>query len=339
MPVARYRRFGIGKRLRALASVLVALLGAGAFVPAAVGAQDEEPASRWSVGVTAGTYSPRLAQLNEALETPGLVLLQDPNFLIPRNQELPATVRDAAAPELSANASYGLEVQWQLRQRLAVVFMLLNWQGQSRVSDTITMALRSNLPPVDVPRTARYNLNLNQFWVGWRYSLFDRPSKGRLFLNIGVAGLAVADLTMDALLKVNPGPDDPLDLSFASISSTEVHGTAYSSRYGIGGEFFMSRQISVGFHANYIFGEFSTFRVSRYFPSGFSELPPIPPQTTNSLPDNVLPSNHALPVVGERLQTATISQPSESVEVVENPTRVRLDLRGLEVAFMLRVYY
>jgi len=217
--------------------------------------------------------------------------------------------------------------------------MLLNWQGRSEISDTITMNLRSNLPAVDVPRTARYNMNLNQFWLGWRYSLFDVPGQGRLFVNIGVAGLAVADLTMDALLKVNPAPGDPLDISFASISSTEVHGTAYSSRYGVGGEYFVTRKISIGFQANYIFGEFSTFRVKRYFPSGFSELPPIPPETTNSLPDNVLPSNHALPVVGEQLQTATISEPRETVEVVENPINVRLDLRGVEVNAMIRVYY
>jgi len=316
------------------------LPGLGALPPTAAAAEaEEEPANRWSVGLTAGSYAPRLSQINDALAEPGLVLLQDPNFLIPRNQDLPVEVRDAAAPELSGNASYGMELQWQMRQRLSVVFMVLNWQGQSQVSDTITMALRSNLPPVDVPRTARYNLNVNQLWLGWRYALFDRPGKGRLFLNFGVAGLAVADLTMDTLLKVNPGPDEPLDISFASISSTEVHGRAYSSRYGIGGEFFMTRQISVGFHANYIFGEFDTFRVSRYFPSGFSELPPIPPQTTNSLPDNVLPSNHAQPVPGEQLQTADITTPRDTVEVVNNPTNVRLDLRGVEVAFTLRVYY
>jgi|GEM_PF-910980 len=313
---------------------------AAPVIPAAPPVPEEEgPSTRWSVGITAGTYTPRLRQLNEALATSGLVLLQDPNFLIPRNQDLPATTRDVAVPELSGRASYGVELQWQLRERVGLVFMLLNWEGNSSTSDTITMALRSNLPPVDVPRTARYNLNLNQFWVGWRYSVFDRPGQGRIFVNIGLAGLAVADFTMDALLKVQPGPGDPVDLSFASISSTEVHGTAYSSRYGVGGEYFLTPKISFGFHVNYIFGAFSRFRVSRYFASGFSELPPIPPETTNSLPDNVLPTNHALPVVGDQVQTATISQPRDAVEIVENPTDVNLDLRGYEVSAMIRVYY
>jgi hypothetical protein len=267
------------------------------------------------------------------------VVLQDPNFLIPRNQDLPVTERDVSTAPLTDEISYGIEAQWQARPRVAVVFMLLNWQGRSTISDVITMALRSNLPPVDVPRTARYNLNLNQFWVGWRYSLFDSPGKSRLFINLGVAGYAVADLTMDALLKVIPDPQNPIDLNFASISSTEVHGTAFTSRYGVGGEYFLSDHVSMGFHANYIFGQVTDFTVSRYFPSGFSELPPIPPETTNSLPDNVLPTNHALPVVGEPLQTAVVTTPREAVEIVQNPTNVVLNLKGVEASFMLRVYY
>jgi len=295
--------------------------------------------SRWSVGITAGSYTPSLAQFNDALHKAGLVILQDPNFLIPRNQDLPATERDVSTPPLTDQISYGIEAQWQVQPRVAVVFMLLNWQGRSTISDTITMALRSNLPPVDVPRTARYNLNLNQFWVGWRYSLYDNPGKSRLFVNLGVAGYAVADLTMDALLKVIPDEQNPIDLNFASISSTEVHGTAFTSRYGVGGEYFLTDHVSMGFHANYIFGQVTTFKISRFFPSGFSELPPIPPETTNSLPDNVLPTTHEQPVVGENLQTAIVSEPREAVEILQDPTNVSLNLKGIEASFMLRVYY
>jgi hypothetical protein len=295
--------------------------------------------SRWSIGITAGTYTPSLGQFNDALHKAGLVILQDPNFLIPRNQDLPVTQRDVSTPPLTDEISYGVEAQWQARPRVAVVFMLLNWQGRSTISDTITMALRSNLPPVDVPRTARYNLNLNQFWVGWRYSLYDNPGKSRLFINLGVAGYAVADLTMDALLKVIPDEQNPIDLNFASISSTEVHGTAFTSRYGVGGEYFLTNHVSMGFHANYIFGQINTFRISRFFPSGFTELPPIPPETTNSLPDNVLPTTHQDPVVGEQLQTAIVTEPREAVEIVQNPTDVTLNLRGVEASFMMRVYY
>lgn len=293
---------------------------------------------RWSIGLTAGTYTPDLRQLNAVLADPNVALLQDPNFLIPRNENLPASVRNVSMPELASELNYGVEAQWQWRDRVSLVLMTQNWQGRSSVSDTITMALRSNLPPIDVPRTARYNLNLNHIWLGWRYSLFDRPGHGSLFLNLGIAGLAVADFTMDTLLKVNQ-KDGALDLNFASISSTEVHGTAYSSRYGLGGEFFVGKKMSIGFHANYIFGEMNDFRIARYFPSGFSELPPIPPQTTNSLPENILPSNHALPEDGSQLLAAEITEPRENVEVVSNPRPILLDLDGWEFAFMARIYY
>lgn len=319
-----------------LLSLCVAL--APTVARAATEGEQTGPAKRWSIGLTAGAYSPDLRQLNAVLADPNTALLQDPNFLIPRNEALPASLRNVSTPELTSELSYGMEAQWYWRDRVSLVLMTQNWQGRSKKSDTVTMSLRSNLPPIDVPRTARYNMNLNHIWLGWRYALFDRPDHGSLFLNLGIAGLAVADFTMDTLLKVNQAGDG-IDLNFASISSTEVHGTAYSSRYGLGGEFFVGKNMSIGFHANYIFAEMNEFRIARYFPSGFSELPPIPPQTTNSLPENILPSNHALPESGAPLLAAEITEPRENVEVVNNPRPVILDLDGWEFAFMARVYY
>lgn len=291
---------------------------------------------RWSFGLTAASYRPDLRQINDVLINPQLALLQDPNFLIPRNQDTPAEVRNIGTPPLTNDLSYGVEAQWEWKPRVSVVFMVLNWQGRTQLSDTITMSLRSNLPPIDVPRTARYNLNVNQLWWGWRYALFDDPGKGRIFANIGLIGLAVADFTMDSLLKVN---ETALGLNFASISSTEVHASGFTSRYGLGGEYFVKENASFGFHVNYVFGELNDFKVSRFFPSGFSELPPIPPQTTNSLPEDVLPPDYAVPVEGETLQVADIVHPREGVERVVRPRDVVLDLDGWDIGFTFRFYY
>jgi len=316
--------------------VVVPLLVASPDIAQAEGG-DEDERARWSIGLLAGTYSPDTRKLDSILSTSGTVLLQDPNFLIPRNQDLSARQRDISVEGLAGDLSYGLEAQWQLLDRVSVVFMVLNWQGRVTQQDVITMSLRSNLPPVDVPRTARYNLNVSQLWLGWRYSLFESPGNGRLYANFGVAGLATADMTMDALLKVNEA--ETLGVNFASISSTEVRGKAYTSRYGLGGEYYLGDHVSVGFHANRVFGEVNEFDVARYFPSGFSEFPPLPPNSTNSLPDNVLPSNHAQPVPGEPLQYATIDEPREAVELVRNPRNLLLDLDGWDMGFFLRVYY
>ncbi len=293
---------------------------------------------RFSVGLTAGNYAPDLRQLNHALATPGLAILQDPNFLIPQNQDLPVGVRDVAAPALASQVNYGAEAQWVLTRRLSILVMALNWQGRSTISDTITMQLRSNLPSVQVPRTARYNFNLNQIWLGWRFNLFNEPKLGRLFINVGLAGLSVADFTIDALLKVNQ-PDQPRIRDFASISSTEFHGTSFSSRYGGGGEVFIGQNISLGFNFNYTFGEIQSFRVRRYFPSGFSELPPLPPETIAGLPDNVLPNIPALPLEGDVLSTAQVTVTRDNTEIVGESTPVSIDLDGWEFAFTLRIYY
>jgi len=69
------------------------------------------PASRWSVGLTAGTYTPGLKAFNHALNTPGLVIMQDPNFLIPRNENLPVEIRDVGVADLSSSVNYGMETQ------------------------------------------------------------------------------------------------------------------------------------------------------------------------------------------------------------------------------------
>ncbi len=300
--------------------------------------QKEKINRRWSVGLTAGVYNPSFQTLNNALNTPGLVIVQDPNFLIPQNQDLPIEIRDVAAADLTSTINYGMEGQWDWTDRVSFVVMALNWQGRSQVSDEITMSLRSNLPPVTVPRTARYNMNINQLWLGWRLSIFNRPNQGRLYVNLGVAGISVADFTADALIKVQLPADQNIP-SFASISSTEFHGTAYSTRYGVGGEVVLSKNISVGFHINYIFGEMQKFRVKRYFPSGFTELPPIPPTSTNNLPPNVIPSTFAPPEVGDQLSTAQVEVARETTELLGETTDLVLDLDGWDAAFTFRVYY
>jgi len=331
-------RYGWGNRARF--AVLAVALAVGA--PKAGMAQEMVQEGRWAIGLTGGSYAPKLRQLNAVLAQPGQVILQDPNFLIPRNQDLPVVIRDVGTPGLTSAASYGIEAVWEWQPRVSFVFSALNWQGRSSMEDTITMSLRSNLPPIDVPRSARYNLNLNQLWVGWRYSFFDRPREARLFANINIAGLAVADWSMDTLLKVQQEPGSLIP-SFASISSAEFHGTAYSSRYGLGGEVFISENISLGFQSNYILSTLNKLRMTRFFPAGFAELPPLPPTPVSVGgvidPPNLVPTVHALPEGPEQLTTATVTEPREAKEVVSNPTPVDLDLNGWEFAFTFRIYY
>lgn len=306
--------------------------------------------SRLSVAYTMGVYQPSLKTLNKILGDPHLAILEDPNYLLPRNRLLPVEVRNIVSPEITGKTNYGLEVQWEATDKLSLVATLSLWQGESTAQDTITTFLRQDLPPVSAPRTATYNLTVNQIWLGWKYNLFHDPDKGRFFINVGLLGVSRADLMMDSLVQVNSP-----ELSFASVSSTEAEGVAFTSRIGIGGEYFITSWLSFGVNANYVIASNAKLKVTRHFRSSFSDIPPPPPETTNL--QNVPP----VPENGETLRWAHVTSqnisdfcdpPARDSSGAVNPDTcaqhnvaspagqpLELELNGFQVTGMLRFYF
>lgn len=315
------------------------------FIPSLSHAQE----SRLSVAYTVGVYDPSLQTLNKVLGDPHLAILQDPNYLLPRNRLLPAEVRNIVVPPISGKTNYGLEVQWEATEQFSLVGTLSLWQGESSGEDVITTFLRQDLAPVAAPRSARYDLTVKQMWLGWKYNFFRDPERGRLFLNVGLIGVSIVDMTMDSLIRVNSP-----DLSFASISSTEAQGVAFTSRIGIGGEYFITSWLSFGVNANYVIGSSSHIKVKRHFRSSFFNIPPPPPETTNlqNVPDT--PQNGQT-LTWARVQsqniTDTCSPPGTLPSGNPNPNTcaagpgsqagrpLELELNGFQVTAALRLYF
>ncbi len=296
--------------------------------------------SRLSVAYTFGTYQPSLKTLNRILGDPNRAILQDPNYLLPRNRLLPAEKRNIVAPAIAGKTNYGLEIQWEATKRFSFVGTVSVWSGESRASDQIDLFLRQDLPPGLFPRSATYDLKLSQIWLGWKYNLFNNPDRGRFFVNFGLVGISIADLTMDSVVQVNR-PD--LALSFASVSSTEAQGNAFTSRFGVGGEYFLNEAISFGINANYILATTSKVKVKRHFRSSFFDIPPPPPETTNLQNVPQVPQN------GDPLSTAQVS--SENITDLCDPgddlggcdrgagSPVELELNGFQVTAVIRYYF
>lgn len=306
--------------------------------------------SRLSVAYTMGVYQPSLKSLNKILGDPHLAILQDPNYLLPRNRLLPAEVRNIVSPELTGKTNYGAEVQWEATDKFSLVATLSLWQGDSVAEDVITTFLRQDLPPVSAPRTATYNLSVTQIWLGWKYNLYQDPDHGRFFINVGLMGLSIANLMIDSVVRVNSP-----DLNFASVSSTEAEGVAFTSRIGIGGEYFITSWLSFGMNANYVIGSSAKVKVERHFRSSFFNIPPPPPETTNL--QNVPP----VPENGEtlrwaRVETQNISDFCDPPATTENGNinpdtcsqhgrgspagrPLELELNGFQVTGMLRFYF
>ncbi|HEX9758177.1 MAG TPA: hypothetical protein VGB26_10325 [Nitrospiria bacterium] len=297
----------------------------------------------WSVGFLFGMYDPSLETLNDVIADSGKGIVQDPNFLLPRSQEFPANERNISTSAIEGNLSFGLEVERLITDRHSLLFTLSVWNGESIARDEIPLFLRADqTDPFIFPREARYNVQLNQFWLSWRYHLLKNPEVGRVFLNIGIAGFALADVTLDSLVKVVCPDSNPTcvpDGGFASVSSTEASGLGFSTNFGLGGEYFITNWLSVGANVNYVIGEVDQLNVDRIFTSGFEQFDEVPPE---SLFGTVgIPTPPPVPETGNNLTFADIriNPNTPNTEEIRQQSPVKLELEGLSAVFLFRVHF
>ena len=308
----------------------------------AAGAQEPDPEAakirigRMSFGLVTGYYQPHLGTLNTILNDRGRAILQDPNFLLPGNPNLSVATRNIPAGQMSGAPWVGLESQWELSPALSVRLSGGVWRDERLVHDRIFTFLRSNLPEIEVPRSARYNLILDQFFLDWRYYLYNEPSHGRISLDLGLLGVTIGFLTLDSLVKV-VHPAAPGG-AFASLSSTESMGVAYTTRYGFSGEYHFTPKISLNLSGYYVFGKMTEIKVRRHFPLGFPGIPIPEPLSIRAgilLPTNVQP----VPRKGDEIQHATSETVAPGVEETGPSSNLVLDLEGLELWGYLRFYF
>lgn len=283
-----------------------------------------------TVALTAGYYRPSLNELDRVMSDPNLIISQDPNNLIPSNPGFLSEQRNLVMPEIEGAMSSGVEVEWAMRPKHALVLSLSEWQNAVVGKDTIPLLLSPTTDPVIVPRSARYNLVVNQVMLGWRYSFWERPEKGRMYLNIGLLGAAFSDLTVDTLVQVEDPPGfDPI----AIFGSMEARGTAFTTRFGLGAEYFLSPWVSIGLNAHYLFGTVTKLTVERGFPADFPDiptgLPGINPSPCFRQVDQITEGEVAEVAVCER------DVPVQNTGL----SRLKLRLDGFDVQMALRFHF
>ncbi|MGH7273626.1 MAG: hypothetical protein ACREIQ_04125, partial [Nitrospiria bacterium] len=145
---------------------------------------------RLSFGFVTSYYAPELSTIDGILSNTQLAIVADPNYLLPGNPAFRVEARNLVVEEMGANPFVGLETQWEFSPTFALRFSGGVWQGEGLASDTIATFLRSNLPQIEVPRSARYNLVLDQFFLDWRYFFLSDPRRGRISLDLGILGVS-----------------------------------------------------------------------------------------------------------------------------------------------------
>jgi hypothetical protein len=288
-----------------------------------------------SFGFVSGFYQPDLSTLNGILSDRRTALVADPNFLLPGNPSFRAEARNIPTENMGIDPWVGIEAQWELSDSFALRFTGGVWRGESLADDTIVTFLRSNIPQIEVPRTARYNLLLDQFFLDWRYFFLNDPRRGRISVDLGILGVTVGFLTLDSVVKVvHPAAPNG---GFASVSSTEAMGITYTARYGVSGEYFLGSKVALGFSAYYLLGQMTNLVITRHFPAGFPQVPvPEPLSIRAGVP---LPTSPPTPQEGQTLAFATTTTDRRGTETIGPRQNLVLELDGPEISGYLKFYF
>lgn len=284
-----------------------------------------------TIGLTTGYYRPALTELNDVLRNPKTVIVQDPNHLLPTNPEFRSEARNIQMKEIKGGPSLGIEMEWEISPRNGLVFSVSEWRNSTVRTDIVPMILSPGEPSISVPRSARYNLIINQVFLSWRYSLINQPTRGRLFFDLGLIGGSFTNLTADALVKVE---DNPVGDPFASLGSFEARGRSFTTRVGLGGAVFIRPWLSLGLSANYVWGTVTRLKIARDFPSSFGLISEGLPGVANS---------DCFPRLGDRTGGDTLTVNACQNDQVTDPTQapqvLKLKLNGLEGRAALRFHF
>lgn len=310
-------------------------------------AQEEDPT--FSIGLRAGYYKPSLRTFNRVIGDKFLSILQDPTFLLPRNPEFLAdctitlgecAFRSIPTPGVGGNATYGVDLTYRISEKFSVIASLQVYQASTVARDKVTLLIRQDQRLRDVPREARYNLEINEYFLSGRYHFLNEPRKRTLYFDVGLLGIAEATLTMDALMKVLSTEEIQVpNGGFTSVSSTEASGLGFVIRFGIGGEYYLTRWFSVGIQAEYILGDIPRLQIARVFTAGFQEVQEQPPEALIQTPVQ-LPTPQNPPEVGEYVQYGPIENFSANREVVfTSPQNLPIELDGLGISALFRIHF
>lgn len=260
-------------------------------------------------------------------------ILQDPNFQLQPNASFPPNIRTIDVPSFGADRAFGVEVMREINRRHAFVATLNIWDGEIIGSDIVPQITNNDFGDFnDVPRTSRYNLSVTNLWLGWRYHIPVIADRSRIYVDIGLIGLAYGQMTVDTLLRVTS--DTPLPFPVAS--SLETEGWGFTSRWGLGGAYFLNNWIAISFRTSYIVGEIPRLKVRRFFPSGFSATPP-PESEARCQPDQI--PLQPRPREGEVITYGDVQAASSTCEIRSNVKNLPLDLDGIEGMIGIHFYF
>jgi hypothetical protein len=220
----------------------------GAF--AVSGGRAAESDRNWGLTPYLGLYEPSLKLLNEGeFRSPyqGTADLID-QFGNNNNVTVPFIFR-APLPELSPGPIAGLEFQWRINDKHALLIGGGNWEATSSASAQGIFPVQGAFESVISQRKA--DISFTEFYLGWRYNVIHKPGDHDFYFNFSIHDIFDVSYREDFSLLFLSGP--PRGFRKSSVIESRATGLLLLQGSG-GGEWFISDWFSLGVEAGYDFG-------------------------------------------------------------------------------------
>lgn len=290
---------------------------------------------RWSVAPYVGVHEAQLESLNrEALRAPtvGYGTVDRPDLGSDEQgsgSELPFGYDNSLGP-IDREANVGLEFEWIQNAKNSLIFGASTWEG---VSTGITSG---RLPVQGVWQNMIYErrakLSYNEFYIGWKRNLWRSGETYRLYGRATLNEIFDIDYRDEHVFTIQGGELDDVKRILNVKGQTTGH---LMFQFGFGGEYFLKKNISVGFETSVILSE-RPFQLNNHsednnFSVGdnMSIFPPVRP-TEEGRPLGSIP--------GDTDPNQNWGAADDKVRAPE-PQEMKLRLDGWKAAFRVTVYY
>jgi len=211
-------------------------------------AADDEP--RWGLSPYVGLFSPSLKLLNEGqFRSPyeGTASLIDPTGNN-NNLTVPFIFR-APMPSLDPGPMGGVEFQWRLNDRHALLIGGGTWEASSSTSAQGVFPIQGAFQSVIAQREG--DISFQEFYLGWRYNAIHKPKRYNFYLTLSLHDMFDVSYTENFSLLFLSGPPRSFRRSiYVTSSATGL----LLLQGGAGGEWFITDWLSLGMEGGYGFG-------------------------------------------------------------------------------------
>ena len=205
--------------------------------------------TRLSLSTYLGLHKPSLEDLNgKEFQAPVLANATIVNFDTDTTSDQLLSFSNPL-PELGVGTNAGLELQWVLNEKYALILGAGTWEASSRATAEGLFAIQGVLSEVVNERSAR--ISYNEFYFGLRRNVIISPKKLKAYYRVTLNEMFDIDFREDFLFRYLTGPAEGVNKSI--ILQTQATG-ALALQSGFGVEYFLRDWLSVSVDATYLFG-------------------------------------------------------------------------------------